>query len=372
MTAAAKDSPPSMETRDDTRPVVPLPRAGLSAAAIVAGCTVLAVVLFLVLESGRRARDAESARSISLDGAITSPAPLQLPAPSPAQDSQPVLATLEPKPSKPILPPSHPAPPSAPLPSSYPPAPYFPAPPPREAAPASPASASNDAPKDPVLILDAGVGVAPAIGPAKTGDANQDALASDDSAIRATRIRNRTTLVPQGTIINAVLETPIDSTRSGLVRAVVARDTRGFDGTRVLIPRGSRLIGQAEGDTKPGQHRVLVEWSRLIRPDGVAIRIGSPASDTLGGAGINGHVNNHFFARFANAALQSALTAGVAIASRSSNSSYVYALPGPITSAGQSLFPDVPPGATIKVRAGAEIAVFVAHDLDFSGTTSGR
>ena len=82
----------------------------------------------------------------------------------------------------------------------------------------------------------------------------------------------------------------------------------------MLIPRGSRLIGQAEGDAKPGQHRIFVEWSRLIRPDGVAIRIGSPASDTLGGSGITGRVNSHFFARFANAALQSALTAGVAIA----------------------------------------------------------
>jgi type IV secretion system protein VirB10 len=197
-------------------------------------------------------------------------------------------------------------------------------------------------------------------------------MASDESAVRATFIHNRSTLVPQGTIISAVLETPIDSTRPGLVRAVVARDARGFDGTRVLIPKGSRLIGQAGGDAKPGQHRVLVEWSRLIRPDGVAMRIGSPASDPLGGAGIAGHVNSHFFARFANAALQSAMSAGVAVASRSSGSPYIYALPGPALAAGQSLFPDIPPGATIKVHSGTAIAVFVAHDLDFSGTASSR
>ncbi|KZC79189.1 hypothetical protein AYR46_13890 [Sphingobium yanoikuyae] len=169
-------------------------------------------------------------------------------------------------------------------------------------------------------------------------------------------------------MINAVLETPIDSRRPGLVRAIVSRDARGFDGTRVLIPRGSRLIGEASGDAKAGQRRVLVTWTRLIRPDGVAIRIGSPAADVLGGAGINGRVNTHFFERFGNAVLQSALTIGVNIASRPKSNSVIVGLPGQIGATGQNLLPNADPAPTIKVASGAEISVFVAKDLDFSGT----
>lgn len=371
MTVAQQEGPPISGFDDDTHPVVPLPRAGLSAVAIVAACAVLAVVLFVVLDNGRRAREMRGAKSISMEGAISAPAQLQLPADAVLVDPRPPVVAVEERapPPRPRL--VQPMPQTWAPPSSYFQNPLTPIAPQIAPAPAPVDSARSDGVQDPVLILDTGTGTAAVVGSGKSGE-NQDAVASDDTAVRATRIRNRTTLVPQGAIINAVLETPIDSTRSGLVRAVVSRDARGFDGTRVLIPRGSRLIGQAEGDAKPGQHRVLVEWTRLIRPDGVAIRIGSPASDTLGGAGISGSVNNHFLARFANAALQSALTAGVAIAARSSDSSYIYALPGPIMGAGQSLFPDVPPGATIKVRAGAAIAVFVARDLDFSGTTGAR
>ena len=73
---------------------------------------------------------------------------------------------------------------------------------------------------------------------------------------------------------------------------------------RVLVPRGSRLIGEYRSDVRSGQKRVLVQWTRLIRPDGLAIRIGSPAADQLGSAGIPGRVNTHFVARFASAVLQ--------------------------------------------------------------------
>lgn len=372
MSAAAEPAPLPAPS-DETRPVAPPPRSGLPPAAIVAACAILAIILFFTLESARRARSSASERSISMSGAITSPAPLRLPPESsPAPVREYAIATPpkpEQKPAPQLSPFNRSVPQGSPLSPNLAPYPSPQPPPSPIAATVTPRPGAASASGESALLLDTGSGSPFMQGGAKA-EGDRDSLAADESAIRATRIRGGAMLVPQGTIIYAVLETPIDSTRPGLVRAMVARDTVGFDGTKVLIPRGSRLIGQAEGDAKPGQHRLLVEWNRLVRPDGVAIRIGSPASDTLGGSGISGHVNSHFFARFANAALQSALTAGVAIASRSSNSPYIYALPGPIAGAGQSLFPDLPPGSTIKVRAGAAIAVFVAHDLDFSGASS--
>ena len=70
--------------------------------------------------------------------------------------------------------------------------------------------------------------------------------------VRAGVFANRATTVAQGTLIPAVLETAFNSTRPGLARAIVSRDVRGFDGTRILIPRGSRLIGEYRSDVASG------------------------------------------------------------------------------------------------------------------------
>src|SRR3546814_10492126 len=71
---------------------------------------------------------------------------------------------------------------------------------------------------------------------------------------RAGSMSNRSTTVPQGTLIPAVLETAFNSTGSGFARALVQRDIYGFDGARVLIPRGSRLIGEYASDTRSEEH----------------------------------------------------------------------------------------------------------------------
>jgi type IV secretion system protein VirB10 len=191
---------------------------------------------------------------------------------------------------------------------------------------------------------------------------------ADDAAAHALVLHHRAALVPQGTLIPAVLETPITSSRAGLVRALTSADIRGFDGSRVLIPKGSRLVGDFKADVQQGQTRVLVTWNRLVRPDGVAIKLTSPATDVLGGTGIAGDVNNHFLQRFASVALQTAVTVGTDLAEQSSNASVIVGVPGQtVSSAGQTLFPTTDLKPTIQVKEGASITVFVARDLDFSG-----
>lgn len=180
----------------------------------------------------------------------------------------------------------------------------------------------------------------------------------------ATRLANPMTTVPQGAVIQAVLETALDSNRPGFARAIVSRDVRGFDGSRVLIPRGSRLIGEYKSDLVQGQNRAFIQWQTLTRPDGVQIAVDSPAADPLGRAGVKGNVNTHFFERFAGAILQSALDIGVGIATRNvSDGTVIVGLPGStqsVTSANpQSTKP------TLKVPHGSSVSVFVARDLDF-------
>jgi type IV secretion system protein VirB10 len=230
------------------------------------------------------------------------------------------------------------------------------------AAPTSPRRSS-----EPALVIDT------TAGSGGTVNAGGNAEAGDD-AVHATIIRNRSAIIPQGTIIAAVLETPLNSDRVGLARALISQDVRSFDGSRVLIPRGSRLIGEFKADTSAGLSRVLVTWSRMIRPDGVAIRIGSPVTDPLGGAGAPGAVNTHFLQNFASSVLQSALAVGVNVASQlpTSNRSVYIGVPSQLTQTSQQLVPNANRAPTVKVREGAQIAVFVAHDLDFSGTPAVR
>lgn len=182
--------------------------------------------------------------------------------------------------------------------------------------------------------------------------------------VSATRFANPAVTVPQGTVIPAVLETALDSNRPGLVRAIVSRDVRSFDGSRVLIQRGSRLFGEYKADLGQGQKRVFVQWQTLTRPDGVQIALDSPAADPLGRAGIGGKVDTHFWSRFGSALLQSTLDIGVGLATRSvGGGTVVLGLPGSTQTLIQPQQESNKP--TITVKHGTSVSVFVARDLDF-------
>jgi type IV secretion system protein VirB10 len=175
------------------------------------------------------------------------------------------------------------------------------------------------------------------------------------------------TTVTQGTLIPAILETAIDTDVPGFTRAVVSADVRSFDGSRVLVPRSSRLIGQYKSGLQAGQKRAYVIWTRLIRPDGVSVNLGSPAVTFAGETGLPGKVNSHFFERFGSAMLLSV------IGGLSSFGGGAAAL---ITGGGQSAAAAAigqtgQIGPTIRVRQGEPIRVFTARDLDFSKVTTG-
>lgn len=176
------------------------------------------------------------------------------------------------------------------------------------------------------------------------------------------------TLIPQGAVIGGVMETALNSDLPGFARAIVQRDVRSFDGSTVLIPAGSRMIGQYKSGIAQGASRVFVLWTRLIRPDGVSIELASPAVDDLGRAGIGGKVNRHFLQRFGGAVLTSVLSAGInaAAASASSGSTILVGSSGQAANLANlaSQNADIPP--TITTKQGAAVRIFVARDLDFS------
>jgi type IV secretory pathway VirB10-like protein len=166
-----------------------------------------------------------------------------------------------------------------------------------------------------------------------------------------------------------VLETAINSDLPGSARAVVSQDVRGFDGSTVLIPRGSKLIGQYRSGVAQGQSRAFVVWSRILTPDGVSIDVGSPATDPLGRGGLAGETDTHFFTRFGGAILLTVLNVGVdaAVRTNGAGTAIIIGAPGqasPVTAVAPQRSTEVP--VTVRVMQGTPLQVFVTRDLDFS------
>lgn len=201
--------------------------------------------------------------------------------------------------------------------------------------------------------------------PAMLAGGNPSRVAGgENGSVHATKLADPASTVVQGTLIPAVLETAIDTDIPGNVRAVVSQDVRSFDGSRVLIPRSSRLIGEYKAATQAGQRRAFLMWTRLIRPDGVSIALASPAADFSGQAGVGGQVNSHFFSRFGSAILMSILGGASSLATAGASTVIV-------SGAGQSaasaaIQSNGGRGPTIKVHQGEPIRVFTARDLVFS------
>jgi type IV secretory pathway VirB10-like protein len=197
---------------------------------------------------------------------------------------------------------------------------------------------------------------------------------SEAEPAKAVAMRDLDSIVPQGAVIPAVMETAINSDLPGLARAMVTRDIKSFDGSTVLIPRGSRVIGQYKSGVAMGASRVFVIWTRVIRPDGVSIQIASPAADPLGRGGLEGKVDRHFFSRFSGSILLSVLNAGVAAVSntRSSSQIYIGSAAEAASVAGAAIKTDGGTAPTIQTPQGAPVTIFVARDLDFSGVRNPR
>lgn len=362
---AGDQPPPSTPDTQSVLPSVRRPRSGLSGLAIGIGIAVCAVILFVVLDARRRALSAPAVALPSTDRDSASAAPPPLYIPPAAEPRPPFRLARAPEPAV-VAPPlarAQPAsPPAQPIivqPAT--PVVLAPEPPPRVAGGSA-------------LVFDASARtLAAAPASEASGEApDRPARASATGRARAASIANRSTTVPQGTLIPAVLETGFNSNGPGFARALVQRNIYSFDGTRPLIPRGSRLIGEYGSDAAPGQNRALIAWTRLIRPDGVTIALASPATDPVGRGGIRAKVDTHFFERFGGALLQSVLDVGVNLASRSSNSPVIVALPGTLQGgAAQSAQPAQIP-RTLSVERGTSVSVFVARDLDFTDVEQKR
>ncbi|MDI6028988.1 type IV secretion system protein VirB10 [Corticibacterium sp. UT-5YL-CI-8] len=202
-----------------------------------------------------------------------------------------------------------------------------------------------------------------------------------DRGAKARKIERIDALVPEGTLIPGILETAIVSDLPGQVGAIVSQDVYSFDGRRILIPTGTRLIGEYQSEITRGQTRIFVVWTRMLRDDGVSVRLNSIGADSLGRAGLTGRVDKKFRERFGAAILLSIVGAGAsyvtgygseAAAGDSDDAQNAEELARETLAktfsdmANQALGDSLRIPPTISVSQGERIFVFVRQDLDFS------
>lgn len=229
---------------------------------------------------------------------------------------------------------------------------------------------------------DSGEGTPTVAGQDRSSKFLATASATADRNAKATKIKRIDAVVPEGTMIPGILETSIVSDLPGQVRAITSEDVYSFDGRRILIPTGTRLIGEYQSDVMTGQTRVFVVWTRLLRDDGVSVRLSSVGTDSLGRSGLTGIVDKKWRERFGASIMLSVVGAGASYltgfgsgeafgrnnddAKRGEELARETIADTFSQMANTALSENLRIKPTISVHQGERIFIFVRQDLDFS------
>lgn len=140
-----------------------------------------------------------------------------------------------------------------------------------------------------------------------------------------------------GTLINATLLSGINNQIGGQIMAQINNNIYdSLYGNNLLIPAGSKIIGQYESTIKQGQSRVDISWNTLIFPNGDTYNVENmfKSVDSQGYAGIKGDVNNHTGKQIGAGVLASAIGALGNIATGNNYSEYGWRNSGDLAAQG--------------------------------------
>ncbi len=128
-------------------------------------------------------------------------------------------------------------------------------------------------------------------------------------------------LVQAGSIIPAVMISGLNSDISGQVLAQVRENVYdSISGRYLLIPQGSKLVGQFSNQVAYGQNRIAVAWQRVIYPNGYSLSLkGIPGSSVDGFSGFYDQVDNHYWQLFGASFVMGVVTAGMQYSQNSTN-----------------------------------------------------
>lgn len=177
-------------------------------------------------------------------------------------------------------------------------------------------------------------------------------------------------ILQAGAVIPAALITGIRSDLPGQITAQVTENVYDSPtGKILLVPQGTRVIGQYDNGVGFGQRRVLLVWTRIIFPNGRSIVLESqPGADSQGFAGLEDGVDYHWGELFKGAVLSTILSIGAEAGSSSDESTIARALrqgaSDSISQTGRQIVQrqlDIAP--TLTIRPGFPVRVLVTRDL---------
>ena len=103
----------------------------------------------------------------------------------------------------------------------------------------------------------------------------------------------------EGTVIETVLTNRLDGGVAAPVNCLVSTPVYSHDGRFVLVPAGSRVLGETKPVQGFGDKRLAVAFDRLVFPDGRTYRLDSfMGLNDIGDAGLRDQVNNHYRSTF--------------------------------------------------------------------------
>jgi type IV secretory pathway VirB10-like protein len=193
------------------------------------------------------------------------------------------------------------------------------------------------------------------------------------SAASAHAAAGKTYVLFEGTILETVLINRLDGSFAGPVECLLSTDVFSNDRQHLLIPAGSKLLGETRKVDTFGQTRLAVVFHRLLMPDGFSVSLdGFKGLNQIGDTGLRDQVNNHYLRIFgvslaigALGAIAEGGTSGALTANGSDLMRQGFAQSTAQSSA-QILdkFLNVMP--TVTIREGHRVKVYLAGDLALS------
>jgi type IV secretory pathway VirB10-like protein len=109
----------------------------------------------------------------------------------------------------------------------------------------------------------------------------------------------KTYVLFEGTILETVLINRLDGQFAGPVECLVTSDVHSHDRQHLLIPAGSKLLGETRKVEAFGQTRLAVAFHRIVMPDGYSASLDHfHGLNQIGDVGLRDQVNNHYLRIF--------------------------------------------------------------------------
>ena len=178
--------------------------------------------------------------------------------------------------------------------------------------------------------------------------------------------------VGAGTVVEATLQTGISSELPGMILAMVSKPVYDPQLQAVVIPSGTRLLGQYNDQVKPGQTRIQMVWTHMIFADGRQVALPHfPAVELTGQSGMIANVDEHWDRVFMGAALSAVFSATGAVVAGPTNQlnirpsqQAVYGGVTPFQQTGEGIakrYLNVSP--TLTIAPGRVVGMFVTKNL---------